>query len=348
MMNRLKEMGRAKAGAATVCGVAVLAAIGVLGYRVVSDPLPDDAVLRYGDTVVTQDDLQDRVEILGALYGVQRPDDDAEGKQFDKDAAKSMAVSLILEKAVADHDIEVPDRKAQDELDKLIDDQLVGGRQAFVDWLAQAGISEQDVLDEIKRQLGTSMLVERVVEDVPEVTAEDVRAAYDEHRDRMVTPEARQLLNIVVKTRSDAQRVVQEARSGADFADLAATWSLDGSTRTKGGDLGLVTADQLEPAYAEAAFHALRGSVFGPVHTQYGWNVGKVAAVQPSQPLSFAKVEKVLAQELRNKARLDVWRDYLGDLLKKADVEYADDYRPDDPTAPPSDLPETAAPDPAQ
>jgi len=346
MNNRLKEMGRVKAGAA-VCGVAVLAAVGVLGYRAVSDPLPDDAALRYGDTVVTEDELQERVEILGALYGVQRPEG-AEGKEFDRDAAKSMAVSLILESDIADHDIDVPERKAQDELDRLIEDQLVGGRQSFVDWLAEAGISEQDVLDEIERQLGTSMLVEQVVEDVPEVTEEEIRAAYDEHRDRMVTPEARQLLNIVVETERDAQRVVRAARSGADFADLAATWSRDGSTRRQGGDLGLVTADQLEPAYADAAFAALRGAVFGPVQTQYGWNVGKVVDVQPSQPLSFEDVRKVLAEELRNKARLDVWRDYLGDLLTDADVEYDDDYRPDDPTAPPSDLPETAAPDPAQ
>lgn len=347
MIDRLKEMSRTKVGAAMV-GAAVLVVVGVLGYRVVSDPLPDDAVLRYGDTVVTEDDLQGRVEILGALYGVKRPEDDSEGKQFDKDAAKSMAVSLILEGAIADHDIEVPERKAQDELDQLIEDQLVGGRQAFVDWLAEVGISEQDVLDEITRQLGTSMLVEQVVKDVPEVTDEDVRAAYDEHQDRMVTPEARQLLNIVVETKQDARRVLEAARGGADFADLAATWSLDGSTRQQGGDLGPVTADQLEPDYADAAFSTLRGAVFGPVQTQFGWNVGKVLAIQPSRSLSFGAVKDELAQELRNKARLEVWRDYLGDLLEDADVEYADAFEPDDPTAPPSDLPDSATPSDAE
>lgn len=341
MIDRLKEIDRTKLIAAVLC-VGLLAGVAVFTYtRLADDDLPEDSVLKYGDRVVTEEELQDRVEILGALYGVQRPEDRSEAEEFDKDAAKSMAVSLILDEAIEEHEIEIPERKAQDQLDQLIEDQLIGGRQAFVDWLSEVGINEQDVLDEITSQLATSRLVEEVVQDVPDVTDEDVRVAFDEHRDRMVTPEARRLLNIVVETKRDAQRVLEALRGGADFGEVAATWSRDGSTRDSGGDLGLVTANQLEADYADAAFSTLRGSVFGPVETQYGWNVGKVADVRPSTALTFAAVKETLAAELQNRERLEVWRSYLGDLLEDADVEYADSYRPDDPTAPPSDLPET-------
>lgn len=345
MIDRLRELDRTKLVAAVLC-VGLLGVLAVFAYsRLADDELPEGAVLEYGDRVVTEDDLEERVEILGALYGVQRPEDDADGEQFDKDAAKSMAVSLILDEAIVEHEIEIPERKAQDQLDQLIEDQLVGGRQAFVDWLTEVGINEQDVLDEITSQLATSRLVEEVVQDVPDVTDDDVRAAYDEHRDRMVTPEARRLLNIVVETKQDAQLVLEALRGGEDFGEVAATWSRDGSTRDSGGDLGLVTADQLEADYAEAAFGARRGSLFGPVQTQYGWNVGQVADVRPSTPLAFADVKETLAGELQNRERLEVWRDFLGDLLEGADVEYADAYLPDDPTAPPSDLPEATSGD---
>jgi peptidyl-prolyl cis-trans isomerase C len=134
--------------------------------------------------------------------------------------------------------------------------------------------------------------------------------------------------------------VARLARRGGDFASLAATWSRDGSTRDKGGDLGIVTASQLDPAYAEMAFAAPLQTVFGPVQTQYGWNVGKVVALRKSQPLTLAQVDGELRAELQNRARLDVWRDYLGDLLETADVEYAGRYLPKDPDAPPADLPE--------
>jgi peptidyl-prolyl cis-trans isomerase C len=315
--------------------VLVVAGAGKVAYDRVSE-LPHDAVFRYDDTVVTEDELQERVEILGATYGVQRPDDAEGSAEFDADAAKSMAVSMILEKAAADHGIEISDRTAQTELDHLIEDQLVGGRESFVEFLSETGISEQDVLDEIKRQLATSQLVEELIADVPEPTDEEVRAAYDEHRDSIVTPEARELRNIVVKNQVDARRVAQLARTGQDFASLASTWSRDGSTRRKGGSLGLVTAAQLDPTYANAAFSAARGAVFGPVRSQYGWNVGLVVGIREEKQLLFEEVQAQVKAELHNKERLAVWRDELGDLLEGADVEYADDYRPEDPTAPPS------------
>ncbi|HWJ82437.1 MAG TPA: peptidyl-prolyl cis-trans isomerase [Nocardioides sp.] len=342
MINLMAQKRPLKIGVLVVALVLVTAAA-ALGYQKWSSRLPDDAVFRYGDRVVTQDELDQRVEILGALYGVQRPDGD-KGDEFDRDAAKSMAVSLILDDAAEDHDIVISDHAAQTQLDNLVDDQLVGGRPAFVDWLKEVGISEQDVLDEIKRQMATSRLVEETVGDVPAVTEDDVRAAYEEHKDRMATPEARHLLNIVVETKAEAQRVARLARAGRDFADLAATWSRDGSTRQSGGDLGFVTADQLESAFRQAAFGTRQGQVFGPVETRYGWNVGKVVAVQASQPLSLAKVHDELKAELVNRARLEVWRDHLGQLLEDADVEYADDYRPEDPTAPPADLTSSESP----
>jgi peptidyl-prolyl cis-trans isomerase C len=75
------------------------------------------------------------------------------------------------------------------------------------------------------------------------------------------------------------------------------------------------------------------------VRTRFGWNVGIVVDVMSSTPLSFTQVEKQLRVELQNKRLLERWRSWLADELADADVEYADDYRPDDPDAPPSELP---------
>lgn len=339
MKSLLTERRSLKIGLLALVLVAVMGAT-AFGYPKLSERLPDDAAFRYDDQVVSEDQLEERVEILSALYGVTRPEESSKGKQFDRDAAKSMAVSLILEDAARDSEIEISDREAQAQLDGLIEKQLLGGRAAFVDWLAEMGLKERDVLDEIKRQMATSRLVEEVVGDVDDVTAEEVRAAYDDHRERMVTPEGRHLLNIVVETRAEAQQVARLAWSGDDFADLAATWSRDGSTRDAGGDLGMVTADQLDASFAKAAFAAKSGTVFGPVQTRYGWNVGKVVEIQQSRALTFEEVQKQLTTELQNRERLERWREQLGELLEDAEVEYADGYRPADPTAPPSQLPE--------
>ncbi|MGH3624029.1 MAG: peptidylprolyl isomerase [Sciscionella sp.] len=54
--------------------------------------------------------------------------------------------------------------------------------------------------------------------------------------------------------------------------------SIDGSTRSKGGDLGEVAEEQLQPDYAKVAFAAGNGEIFGLVKNNYGWNIGRVSA----------------------------------------------------------------------
>jgi peptidyl-prolyl cis-trans isomerase C len=154
----------------------------------------------------------------------------------------------------------------------------------------------------------------------------------------MRAPERRHLLNIVVETKKVAEQVADQLENGASFAGLARQVSLDPATRDKGGDLGLRVEDELDPTYAESAFGADEGAVFGPVRSQYGWNVGLVKEVVPGEPYPFAQVKQTLLESLTNAAKLDVWRSFLRDALADADVEYAADYRPDDPDSLPSDV----------
>lgn len=310
-------------------GVAVLAVDKLTG-------LPDNAVLQVGDTVISQQDFDHRVRLLRALYGVQSPENGDRADQFRRDAAKSIAVSLIVTRAAEERGIVIAERTAQQALDRLVKDQFPAGRDAFIESLGTVGASEREVLAEIGRQLASSRLFDEITKDVAPVTDADVRKHYKDHKADMVTPEKRRLRNIVVRTREDAQKVYAQARKGADFASLAARRSLDQSTKTKGGDLGTRTADQLEGDFAKAAFAAGKGAVFGPVQTQYGWNVGKVENVRAGDPLAFDQVAEQLKEELNNLRRVEAWRKWFSEELKAAEVEYADDYRPANPDAPPS------------
>lgn len=227
--------------------------------------LPEDAVLKVGDTVATEDQFQQRVQVLEALYGVKPPKQGSELSKFNRDAVKSIAVSLIIDRAAEREQVVVADKKAQEALDKIIDQQLPGGRDDFVKFLSSQGIAERHVVDEVKRQLAINTLLQQITAGVPAVTAEQVRKEYQDRKKEMVSPETRHLRNIVVNSEDTASRILQQAREGADFSQLAAEHSLDQSTKDKGGDIGELTADQLDKQFAEAAFKAGDKSVFGPV-----------------------------------------------------------------------------------
>jgi peptidyl-prolyl cis-trans isomerase C len=298
--------------------------------------LPQGAAFRIGDATTSEQQLDHRVEVMSALYGLQRPSDARQAGQFNRAAAKAVAVSDVLQDAAAKQGIVVAQKNATDQLDKIIAQSYPAGRQDFITKLGRLGISEQDVLGEIKRQMTTSRLYQSVVGDVPPITDAQLKAGFDKRKAQMVTPQKRHLRNIAVRDENTAKEILREARGGADFASLAGQKSQDGSTRNSGGDLGTVTADQLEKSYADAAFGGAPNSLFGPVKTQAAWNVGQVVQVVPGTPLSFDQVKDQLRTRLNTERKLGRWNDWLAGKIKDADVEYADAYRPADPSSPPS------------
>lgn len=331
---------------AIVVLVAVVAAIAATTAFLVNrdSGLPEDAAFAVGDDVVDTEEVETRMKALQALYGIQRPTEDGELASFRKDTAKSMAVELLLRREADEADIVIPEKRVQDMTTALVEQRYPdGGRAAFVQALGDLGASEQQVLDEIEQQLLVARLFDHVTRDV-EVSDTEVREEFTERRGELGTPERRKLGNIVVSTRGQAVRVLTALRAGAPFAAVAARSSLDSATRDKGGNLGTVAASQLATAYARAAFGAVVGQTFGPVRTKHGWNVGLVKDAVPPRPAAYAAVKDMLRTMLIGEKALEVWTDWLSGLIRDADVEYADDFRPADPDAVPDMSIETPAP----
>ncbi|MGW0891151.1 peptidyl-prolyl cis-trans isomerase [Saccharopolyspora sp. NPDC002578] len=317
----------------------LLVVVGGSGAKTVmhaAEALPADAAFRSSGAVVTKQQLQQRVGLMEFLYGLQRPPDPAGVDKFNRSVAKALVVSGVVDRAAVEHGIVIADKAASDQLDKMIKENGGGDRRAFIQELGARGISEQNVLDEIKRQQASARLFGKVTESVEPVTDADAQRYYDKNRAQMVTPEQRGVANIVVPDQAQAQQIAEQANAGGDFGGLAAQFSIDGSTKDKGGSLGDVQPDQLEPGYAKAAFSAPAGAVFGPVQTEQGWNVGKVGEVRPSKPVAFEQVRDAIKGKLDNDAKLGVWDGFLTQRIKDADVTYAPEYLPANPDASPA------------
>lgn len=81
------------------------------------------------------------------------------------------------------------------------------------------------------------------------------------------------LRRIVVSDEAKAHNVEAQLRSGAKFETLAAKFSTDSKSRNKGGDLGFVSSDQLQPDVAQAVSTLDIGAVTKPIHTTYGYEI---------------------------------------------------------------------------
>jgi len=78
------------------------------------------------------------------------------------------------------------------------------------------------------------------------------------------------------EARGIADKIMQEIRSGKQFADLAMQYSQDPGSAANGGDLGWFSRTAMVPEFAQAVFSAATGALAGPVETQYGLHIIKV------------------------------------------------------------------------
>lgn len=121
--------------------------------------------------------------------------------------------------------------------------------------------------------------------DAVTVDEDGLQAYFKEHGTLYERPERVRLKVVAWPKEMDAQdhaeiqALLQELQdrlaAGADFAELAQQYSQD-STASRGGDLGFFTADQMVPAFSDAAFALQPGEVSKPVHTKFGWHLIEV------------------------------------------------------------------------
>ncbi|NMO91484.1 peptidylprolyl isomerase [Actinomycetospora sp. TBRC 11914] len=325
---------------AVVLVLVLLASAGQLAWSTVT-ALPADAALRVGGLrgeVVTTQSLDARVRLYGALYGIAAPTDPAGQDRFRRDTAKAVAVSELVTREAAARGIVVADKAVSDQLDQLVARSFPAGRDDFLAKLSAAGVSEQDVLGEVRRQMVTSQLYDRITRGVPPVTDDDVARAYDQRRATLTTPEQRHVRAVVLGSQQDAAATLDRLRGGADVTAEAAR-SLDQSTRGTGGDLGLVGHDQLatlDQGLADAVFGAAPNAYVGPLPLQQAFVVAQVAEVRPGTPLTLDQARDELRAQLGVERTGAVWNGWIADRLRAEGVEYAESYQPADPSSAPA------------
>src|SRR5581483_842115 len=101
---------------------------------------------------------------------IQKPTDPAKLATFKQDAAKSMAVSIILADEANREGITITPAQAQASLQKVIASGQLGTQAKYDAFIKANGLSNADVLAEVTRVMESSALYTKVTASVPQVT----------------------------------------------------------------------------------------------------------------------------------------------------------------------------------
>jgi len=128
-----------------------------------------------------------------------------------------------------------------------------------------------------------------------------------------------------------AQSVAQQAKGGANFANLAKQYSDDASSADRGGALGPFSPGMLPPEIESHVFRLQPGQVSDPVPSRYGIHIFK-AGEHTSQPLE--QVRQGITRRVQQQATLDK----VEQMRKTAKVDFDPKFFPEaaKPTPPPA------------
>jgi peptidyl-prolyl cis-trans isomerase D len=127
------------------------------------------------------------------------------------------------------------------------------------------------------------------------ISDDELRKAYEQRRSRFVTPERRDVEQIVFPNAADAQAASQRLTSGAKFEEIITERGLKPTDVA----LGVVAKrDILDPTVADAIFSLPQGEVSKPITGRFGTVIARVNSIQPGKEASFADVADALRKEL--------------------------------------------------
>lgn len=153
---------------------------------------------------------------------------------------------------------------------------------------------------EAKRISYASLLPEAIAKDQP-VDEAQLKELYDSRIDEFVSPERRVVERLVYPDQAAADAAKSKLDGGATFETLVA----DRGLTLDAIDLGDVAQDDLGAA-GEAVFAVLEGEVAGPLATDLGPALFRVAVIIAAEGTTFEQAREMLAQELQTEAARDV------------------------------------------
>lgn len=229
------------------------------------------------DDLISVYDLESRVRWVVLTTGI-KPNNQNQ-RQIIQQVLRDMVDERLRMQEADRLGVRVSDREIDNEIEQLASRNNLTADQ-FTQQVTQRGVDTNTVRTLIKTSLAWNKVAQRQLRRQIEVTDEEIDETLDDLRKSLNEPQSR-LYEIFLgvnspdqesETLQTAERIVQQAREGADFTALARAFS-QSNTASEGGDIGWVAVSQLPPDLQEDVRGLSKGEISQPIKTFAGYYV---------------------------------------------------------------------------
>jgi peptidyl-prolyl cis-trans isomerase SurA len=293
----------------------------------------DRIVARVNDDVITLSELQEEglplFERLRANYT---------GKELESQvqrAEREFLDQLILRRLQLQYANQIGISASDNDINAALKDVLTRNnltQEQLTDLLTREGLTLQDYKDRLREQIILARLMNQAVRSRVSVDASEVEAYFKAHQDEFNQPAQARVRHIFFRidpgapppqldaVRERASRVLQEARNGGDFVNLAQRHSED-ATAANGGDLGVIRRGQALPEFEEVIFTMREGDISEVIRTPNGLHIVKIEAFSKGSEQPFPEIKAEIERRLLQGKMEQRFQDWTNELKDRAFIE---------------------------
>jgi peptidyl-prolyl cis-trans isomerase C len=250
-----------------------------------------------------------------------------------KEEQKGPYLAKVGNVKITQHDLERELKNLPDFAQKLFEGSR--GIERFLDELIKKELLYQEAMkkgldkdpdfqrkvEDFKKITLISQLLEKEIELKTQVTDQDIKNYYEKNKEDFANISQIRASHILVKTKEEAEKILEKLRKGEDFAKIARDNSIDTGSAKNGGDLGFFSPGQMVPEFERAAARLKVGELSEPVKTKFGYHIIKVTDKKIGQPFDFEKVKNLIYQRLTAEKQKEAFDSYIEELKKSYKIE---------------------------
>lgn len=284
------------------------------------------------DEIITSYEVDKGTYLLAKEAEKNGPLSDTDKAKLRQTALNRLIDKKLIDQKVKDLNIIVAD----DELRQTIEDvkkQNKMTQENFVAALAAQGLTFAKYQAQLREQIERLKLMGQEVRSKIQVGEKEVKEYYDSNLKSFSTDTYFRARHIffrlskepdpkeIKKVMTAALMVLQEARSGKDFADLAKKYSDDPQAAKDGGELGTFKKGDMMPEIEDNVINMQPDEISDLVITPAGFHIIKLEEKTPGKIRTFEEVKGEIEDTLYKKKSEERFNQWLADLRKVAAIE---------------------------
>ena len=237
----------------------------------------------------------------------------------------------LLDQEIKNKKVEVAESDVDGAIEQILRENRISENE-LKGILAKEGITLSTYRRRIHDELGKLRLINREIKSKIVIKEEDLKKRYQDNLAKFTDPAEVKVQQIffvipqlaaeaqVASIRKEALAILEKARSGEDFAELAGKYS-QGPEAREGGVLGFFKHNELRPELEESAFKLQVGEVSGLIKSPEGLHILRVLERKGGEPKPFAEVQNQLRDEMMQAEADRQFQEWMKALKAKAYIE---------------------------